>query len=192
VGDAEARALASWAPSHGGLIVDRNNRISVNFHPLPGGRFALARTCAGPAEYSGRGGQQLYTHSLIVDGPILEAVGFQPFALYRDAIAMGYLLYQPDPTEALEPVSLSGLHPRRDAGYWADLAAELGLPALSPLREQLVSGRPLRFAFAGERTVLAECLIGILPPESVRRTSFSTSLVPSAARPFVLSLVDAG
>jgi hypothetical protein len=192
VGDAEARALASWGPSHGALILDRDNRISVNFHPLPGGRFALSRTCAGRAEYSGRGGPQLYTHSLIVDEPTLEAVGSQPFALYRDAIAMGYLLYQPDPVEALVPVSLSRLHPRRDTGYWSDVAAALELPALSPLGEQLLSGHPLRFAYAGDRTALAECLIGILPPESVRRTSFSTSLVPSVARPFVLSLVDAG
>jgi hypothetical protein len=192
VGDAEARALASWAPSHGALIVDRNNRSSVNFHPLPGGRFALSRTCAGPAEYSGRGGHQPYTHSLIVDGPTLEAVGFQPFDLYRDARAMGYLLYQPDPVEALEPVSLSRLHPRRDAGLGADLGADLALPAPSHLREQLLSGQPLRFAYAGDRTALAECLIGILSPESVRRTSFSTSLFPSAARPFVLSLVGDG
>jgi hypothetical protein len=173
------------------LIVDRNNRVSVNFHPLPDGRFALSRTCAGPPEYSGRGGQQLYTHSLIVDGTTLEAVGFQPFALYRDAMAMGYLLYQPDPAPALEPVSLSRLHPRRDAGSWADLAGKLALPAPSLLREQLVSGQPHRFAHAGDRALLAECLIGILSPEAVRRTSFSTSLVPSASRPFIVSLVDA-
>lgn len=189
---AEARALASWAPSHGALIVDRNNRISVNFHPLPGGRFALSRTCAGPAEYSGRGGRQLYTHSLIVDGPTLEAVGFQPFALYRDAMAMGYLLYQPDPVEAPEPVALSRLHPRRDADSLVDLAARLALPALSPLGEQLLSGQPLRFAYAGDRTVLAECLIGILAPDAVRQISFSTSLLPSSARPFTITLVDAG
>jgi hypothetical protein len=191
VGDAETQALASWAPSHRALIVDGNNRISVNFHPLPGGRFALSRTCAGPAEYSGRGGPQLYTHSLIVDGPTLEAVGFQPFALYRDAMAKGYLLYQPDPAPALEPVSLSRLHSRRDADSWADLASKLALPAPSLLREQLLSGQPLRFAYAGDRADLAECLIGILSPEAVRRTSFSTSLFPSATRPFVLSLVDA-
>lgn len=192
VGDAEARALTSWAPSHGALIVDPHNQVSVNFHPLPGGRFALSRTCAGPAEYSGRGGLQLYTHSLIVDEPTLEAVGFQPFALYREAMAMGYLLYQPEPAEALEPVALSLLHPHRDAGFWADQAARLALPAPSLLRGPLLSGQPLRFAYAGDRIALAECLIGSLAPDSVRCTSFSTSLIPSATRPFMLSLVDAG
>jgi hypothetical protein len=190
IGDAEAQALALWSPSHGALIVDDQNRTGVNFHPLPGGRFALSRTCAGPAEYSGRGGLQLYTHSLVVDESVLQAVGFQPFALYRDAMAMGYLLYQSDPGEKLEPVLLSRLHPGRDARFWADRAVELALPALGPLRDQLESGSPLRFAYPGDRIALAECLFGILLPESARHTSFSTSLVPSSARPFVLSLVD--
>lgn len=188
--DAEAQALTRWAPSHGALIVDSWNRISVGFHPLPGGRFALSRTCAGPAEYSGRGGVQLYTHTLIIDEAALRVVGFQPFAPYRDAMAMGYLLYQPDPGAVLEPVLLSRLHPRRDGGFWAERAVELALPALGALRNRLEAGTPVQFAYIGDRTALAECLIGILPPESVQRTSFSTSLVPSSARPFVLSLVD--
>jgi hypothetical protein len=190
VADPEAQALAQWAPSHGALIVDEKNRSSVNFHPLPGGRFAISRTCAGPAEYSGRGGHQLYTHFLIVDEPVLPIVGFQPFSLYRDAMAMGYLLYQPEPCEVLEPVPLSETHIRRDAGFWEARALELDLPPLGPLRQRLRSGDRCRFAHAGDRTALAECLLGMLPPESVRLMSFSTSLVPSSARPFVLTLVD--
>jgi hypothetical protein len=116
VGEPDGQDLTRWAPSHGALMVDGSNRISVNFHPLPSGRFALSRTCAGPPEYSGRGGQQLYTHFLIVDDAVLQAAGFQPFFLYRDAMALGYLLYQPDPSELLEPVPLSKLHRRRDRG----------------------------------------------------------------------------
>jgi len=187
----EAQALAAWAPSHGGLIVDANNRISVNFHPLVTGRYAVARTCTGPAEYSGRGGQQLFTHSLIVDEAGLEAVGYQPFALYRDAMARGYLVYQPDPAAVLSPVVLSRLHRPRGASLRPELAASLDLNSLSRLREQLASGQTLRFAYSGDRTVLAEYLIETLPPEAARTTSFSTSLTPSATRPFLLSLVPA-
>ncbi len=189
VPDTEAQALAQWAPSHGALVVDESNRTSLNFFALPSGRFSFSRTCAGPAEYSGRGGHQLYTHFLIVDETVLQAAGFQPFSLYRDAMALGYFLYQPDPAELLEPLPLCRVHPHRDARFWADRAVELNLPALEPLRDRLQSGHPLRFAYAGDRAALAECLIGLLSPESVRRISFSTSLVPSAARPFLLSLV---
>jgi hypothetical protein len=189
VGAADAQALARWAPSHGALIADGRNRTSLNFHPLPSGRFALSRTCAGPPEYSGRGGNQLYTQFLIVDTAVMQAVGFQPFSIYRDAIALGYLLYQADPSDVLEPVRLSQLHPAWDAAFWAHRAVELGLPPLEPLQQQLQSGHPLRFAFSGDRIALAECLIGSRSPEVVTGTSFSTSLVPSTDRPFVLTLV---
>src|SRR5205823_490496 len=35
VSDAEANALTTWSPSHGGLVVDASNHSSANFHPLP-------------------------------------------------------------------------------------------------------------------------------------------------------------
>lgn len=190
VGTTEAQALARWAPSHGSLIVDEKNRTSVNFHPLPSGRFALSRTCAGPPEYSGRGGAQLYTHFLIVDDATLQAVRFQPFLIYRDAAALGYLTYHPDPGEILEPVTLSQLHPLRNAAYWADQAARRRLPPLASVHKQLQSTHPVRIAYSGDRIALAECWIGQLSPEVVRSTSFSTSLIPSSDRPFVLTLVQ--
>jgi GTPase-associated protein 1, N-terminal domain type 2 len=190
VGAADAQALARWAPSHGSLIVDEKNRTSVNFHPLPSGRFALSRTCAGPPEYSGRGGAQLYTHFLIVDDEALQAVRFQPFLIYRDAAALGYFTYEPNPGETLEPVALSQLHPPRNAAYWADQAVRLRLPPLASVHQQLQATRPVRFAYSGDRIALAECWITQLAPEVVRSTSFSTSLIPSSDRPFVLTLVQ--
>jgi hypothetical protein len=191
VDESEARALARWAPSHGALIVDGNNRTSVNFHPTPSGRFALSRTCAGPPEYSGRGGDQLYTHCLIIDHAGLESVGFDPFSIYHDAMALGCLLYQLDPKEVLEPVRLSQLHTRRDASSLADRACELGVLKPRLVVDRLVSGQPTRLAYSGDRAALAECLIGMLPSEAVARASFATSLVPSSVRPFALSLVGA-
>ena len=189
VGDEDAQALAQWAPSHGALIMDQSNRTSVNFHPLPSGRFAISRTCGGPPEYSGRGGQQLYTHSLIVDDAVLEVVRFQPFSIYRDAMALGYLLYQGEPGEVLQPVPLLRMHRGWDAGAWSTHAAELGLPPLGPLHERLQAGDTLQFSYAGDRIALAECLVGMLAPGAVRRISFSTGLQPSSVRPFVLTLV---
>ena len=191
VDESDAQALARWAPSHGALILDANNRTSVNFHPVPSGRFALSRTCAGLPEYSGRGGHQLYTHFLIIDDAALESVGFHPFSIYRDAMALGCLLYQLDPKEVLEPVRLSQLHPQRDACSWAARAGELGLPKPRLVLDRLLSEQPVRLAYTGDRAALAECLIGMLPSQAVRRASFATSLEPSAVRPFALSLVGA-
>src|SRR4051794_20339794 len=73
----EARAISRWSPSHGSLVLDPDNPAGVSYYPLPGGRFALARSCEGPPEYSGRGGRQLYTHTLVLDEEALRSVGWQ-------------------------------------------------------------------------------------------------------------------
>jgi hypothetical protein len=186
----EAQAITRWSPSHGSLLHDQNNRVSVNFFGLPGGRFALSRSCEGPPEYSGRGGRQLYTHILVFDAKCLEAVAGQPFVIYQNALALGHLFYQFNPTELLEPVEIPGFHCAREPKDWLERANDLGLPDLEPLRTRLLTGRAVRFSFAGDRAALAECLIGSLGPSVVPKVSFATSLHPSSDRPFILSLVD--
>jgi hypothetical protein len=192
VSDADAQALSTWSPSHGSLLLDDHNRVSVNFHPLPDGRFALSRACEGPPEYSGRGGRQLYTHILILDDHTLKAAGGQPFVVYHNALALGYLFYQASPAERLERVRLPRFCFRRDPEAWLARSVELGMPPLEPLRDRLLAGRPVRFSYSGDRAALAECLLGTLPPDSIRRISFATSLEPSTVRPYILSLVGAG
>lgn len=192
VGEEAGRAIASWCPSHGGLLLDASNRASVNFHPLPDGRFALSRSCEGPPEYSGRGGRQVYTHILVIDDDALAAAGGQPFDVYRNALALGYLFHQFQPPRKLERIELPDFHVTRDRREWSALAAKLGLPPIEPLRERLLAGRSLRYVFDGDRVALAECLIGSLSPEVVRTISFASSLQPSVVRPFLLSLVGKG
>ncbi len=186
----EAQAITRWSPSHGALLQDEKNRVSVNFFSLPTGRFALSRTCEGPPEYSGRGGRQLYSHILLIDAKALETVAGQPFVIYHNALALGHLFYQVNPPEQLEPIELPGFHAERDPAAWLDRARRLDLPPLDSMRDRLLAGRPVRFSFAGDRVVLAECLIGSLGPGAITKLSFATSLQPSSDRPFILSLVD--
>jgi hypothetical protein len=157
---------------------------------MPGGRFALSRTCEGPAEYSGRGGRQLYTHALILDAARLAQSGHRPFAIYRDALALGYFHYRAEPDSVLQPVPLSTTYalPPEESG-WADRARDLNAGDLGPWRSKLASGGDVKLPFAGDRIALAECLLGPLEPETVLDVSFTTSLQPSAARPYRLTLL---
>jgi hypothetical protein len=191
VTESAAAALAAWCPSHGALVVDAWNRASINFHPLPGGLLALSRTCLGPAEYSGRGGPQLYTHALIFPARALLEAGGQVLSLYHNALAQGLLRYQPDPPRALDALELGSLAPRRDARAWSARARALGLPDLEPWRARLVTGQSVTLAYEGDRAALAECLLGVLPPPAIAETSFTTGLQPSVVRPFRLTLVGA-
>jgi hypothetical protein len=188
--DAEARAVTTWSPSHGALLVDAANRTSVNFHPLPGGRHALSRTCQGQAEYSGRGGRQLYTHALVIDDRSLKAVGNHPFLIYRDALALGYFHYRPEPEAKIPPVRLSDLHDPRDITYWAEHAEALGLSSVRDWVAKLTSDETFELAHTGDRARVAECLIGLLAPEDRLKVSFATSLRPSMVRPYQLVMKD--
>jgi hypothetical protein len=192
VSDLEAGALTTWSPSHGALITDAANRTSVNYHSLPGGRFALSRTCEGPAEYSGRGGRQLYTQTLIFDDKALRQAGNQPWALFRAALALGYFHYRPDPEETLPSVRLLTTYPTPDETYWSERVRALGLTSPSALVEKLCKGQTVELAYDGDRALLAESLTGLAPPESRPQISFATSLRPSMVRPFLLVLTGTG
>jgi hypothetical protein len=189
IAEADATALALWAPSHGALIVDAANRTSVNFHALPSGRLALSRTCEGPAEYSGRGRRQLYTHALLLEPEALRAAGAGPLAVYRDAMALGLLRYRVDPGPALPPAELGSCHPAAPAATWAARARVLGLEGLADLGARLAAGEAVRLRYAGDRIALAECLLGLLPAAAAAGASFSTSLQPSAVRPYRIILI---
>jgi hypothetical protein len=191
VSNTEANALTTWSPSHGALIVDYANRDSVSFHPLPSGRFALSRTCEGLPEYSGRGGRQLYTHTLIIDDKKLRQTGNHPLTIYRDALALGYYLYQAEPEPVMPAVPLSTLHGATDEAYWSKRAEALGLRSVAEVLEKLTTRQSTELAYSGDRAAMAECLIGLVPPERRLQVSFATSLRPSMVRPYRLVLINA-
>lgn len=192
VSESEAAAVATWSPSHGGLVVDAANKVSVNFFPLPSGRYAVARTRPGRAEYSGRGGRQLFTRAVIVAAAQLGEADYRPFAVYRDALALGHLAYDPSPAPALPRVELSTLHVPADVEALGGFVRELGAPVVDSVLNQLEAGRPVVLPYPGDRARLAEYLLSRLPPEAALATSFATSLRPSSVRPFTLNLVPEG
>jgi hypothetical protein len=192
VTDGEAAAVARWCPSHGGLTVDEANRAGLSFHRLAAGRFALARTVLGRPEFSGRGGRQVYSHVLLFELDTLKRVGFRPFLLYRDALALGHFVYRPEPPASLPRVRLCSYHPKRTTEAWSATARALGVPVFDSILTQLNAGQPVVLPFAGDRVALAESLVGELDPETLLATSFATSLQPSSVRPFTLHLVAPG
>ena len=188
VSDADARALTAWSPSHGALIVDEANHVSVNIHPLSEGRLAISRTCEGPPEYSGRGGRQIYTHALLFDVTILSRAHLHPFSLFRDAMAMGILHYRPAPPPMLDEVELGRCH--SVTGMLDRFAGTLEIrpEELADHKSRLLRGDRLELRHSGDRLRFAESLLNALPGDLVASLSLSTSLQPSSTRPFHICL----
>lgn len=185
VSEADARALAAWCPSHGALIVDDENRSSVNIHPVSDGRMAISRTIKGRSEYSGRGGRQVYTHAILVDSDAMRRSEIVPIALYLDALALGVFRYQPDPAPVLEEVELGDCHRAPGIGDPAPISAN----ELIRLRERLAGDDPVELRHSGNRRRFVEQLVAALPGELAASLSISTSLTPSTARPFALRII---
>lgn len=190
--DPEAHSLAAWCPSHGALLAGGPNRSSLNFHPVGDGRFALSRTCEGPPEYSGRGGSQIYTHALVLRPEHLDRADWQPFAIYRDAMARGLFRFRRDPPASLPTARLGRAFPLRTAIRRSELDSSWPRDALEAWRDTLAAGRSVKVRHEGDRASLFEVLLGLLPAALMPTISFTTSLRPSAVRPFRLGPVDPG
>jgi hypothetical protein len=187
--DEVARQIASRSPSNGALIVDPNNRASLNFFPIRNGLHVLSRTCLGPPEYSGRGENCLHTHALVLEAQQLATAHYQVAAIYRDALALGHLTYRPVEGPWLPVVALSDCYrgPRV-------LAPTLPI-ALAPhfkstwaITEELAHNPSLHIRADVDRIALVEDLFSCLPTDLIREMSVSTSLVPSTSRGFRLTL----
>ena len=187
----EKSAIEAWGPSHGALILDPNNRSSVNFHQLLSGRYALSRTIEGRPEYSGRGGRQLYTHFLIFDTDILVKSMYQPFSIHRDALAQGIYIYKSEPSPNLPRVELSNLYLRPEPESWDWLVSDYGRGEFESLIFQLESERPVTLRYPGDRALFAEALLSRIQPEKILRMSFATNLQPSSTRRLILQMVAA-
>lgn len=187
--EAEARRIAAWSPTEDGLLTDAHDPASVNFLPLDGGRFMLARSCAGPPEYSGRGGAQVYTHAVVFDRELLERAGRNPLPLYRAVAALGALRFRPDPPTRLDRLELQGAFPTLTPHDGLARLEREGVPGLLALRDRLARGESLIWPHERGRTALIDSLIGSLPFESRLDLSFTTALRPSLARPVRLALV---
>ena len=130
---ADARELAVWGPSHDSLLEQPGEPASTNFHRLSSGSFCVSRTTLAGAEYSGRGGPQVYTQFLVVPPPLLARFSNNPFAILRAATASGALGVGEQIPEVLQPFRLSGgARPQSICRCWPNWDATRARPRWLP------------------------------------------------------------
>lgn len=96
----DARVLAVWGPAHDSMIADDPSDVSLNFHPLRDGKVCISRTMLGSAEYSGRGGRQVYTHCFVLNKASFARFHNDPFRVLSAALAIHDLRPGPElPTD---------------------------------------------------------------------------------------------
>lgn len=184
--EADLRAVAAWAPSHDSLLAEGPTAASVNFHPLPGGRHCVSRTVAAGVEYSGRGGQRVYTQCLLVSGKVLARFANNPFALLLAAAANGSLRTFAEVPATLPAISLPGRASPVDERLLARLVLQVGCERLAALVEAALASPRLAVAGCPSPELLVAGLVNCLPPARRTEFSFSTGLRASPRRPYRL------
>lgn len=181
--EADARELAVWGPSHDSLVERPGKQASTNFFKLNSGAFCVSRTTLAGAEYSGRGGEVVYTQFLIVPPEVLVRFRNNPFAVLRAAMAIGALEVRRRFPESLEPLRLGGRSAPVDLPLLAQLARDPGPTAMATLIQAALASDRLAVAAETSCEQLIAGLINTLPVECRTEFSFSTGLKCSPSRP---------
>jgi hypothetical protein len=172
----DARELAVWGPSHDSLLEQSGEPASTNFHRLSSGAYCVSRTTLAGAEYSGRGGAQVYTQFLVVPPPVLARFSNNPFAILRAATASGALMVGRQIPEVLKPFRMSGRSPAVDLALLAQLGRNPGPAAMATFVQTALACDRLAVSAANQAEQLFAGLINLLPIECRLDYSFSTGL----------------
>lgn len=185
--ETDARELSVWGPSHGALFEQSGGGSSTNFFRLASGAYCVSRTTMAGAEYSGRGGETVYTQFLVVPPDVMARFANNPFAILRAAAASGALCVYDTVPEVLEPLQLCGRAPVVDLGLLAQLARDPGPAAVATLVQTALASDHLAIFSEISREQLIAGLLNLLPLECRTEFSFSTGLKFSPSRPVRIS-----
>ncbi len=189
----EKQAITRSSPSHDALCLpdiggNGQDTYAAAFYGLPTERFCIAYSCYAGAEHTGRGGQRVYTHNVIVDEEGLERCENNPFAILRAMRTAG--LFAPTlkpksklPQLELRPENLKG-H-ARPAPFDETLTSEWR----TSIVDSLLGGESLIVNLAEGWAACAEAFVMALPGPLRTGVSFAAGLRFSVARVRRLCLV---
>jgi hypothetical protein len=186
IGEAEARELTAWAPSHDSLLGQTTNSRSINFFALTGGAFCASRTVTAGQEYSERGGWRILTKFLVISPADLARFANNPFAVDRAALAAGDFDIPTPLPQSLSPITLSGRSAKVDHTVLYRLASCIQADELVRLITNIFERRQLIVATDIDPELLVAGIVNTLPLDRRLEFSFSTGLRYSKQRPFRL------
>ncbi|MHC2070321.1 GAP1-N2 domain-containing protein [Bremerella sp. T1] len=181
----DARQLAVWGPAHDSMIVDDPTDVSLNFHPLGDGKFCISRTMLGLAEYSGRGGRQVYTHCFVLKADAFARFHNDPFRVLSAALAIHDLRPGAKLPTDLPTLSMLPSGGPVDAGLIRFFDSPLQQQTLVAWTHQAMTSEKLMFTGSYNDRFLT-VFFNLLPVSIRPKFSFSTRLRYSPRREFRL------
>ncbi len=183
----EKQAITRLSPSHNGLC-DCGASPGVAFYGLPTGRLCVALSCAAGAEHTGRGGQRIYTHNVVIEADDLPDWGYSPFNILRAMIHAGLMNPQLKPPAALDELELER---HAFAHKTAQLAPHpaIGTGCGGHILERLLEHQKVVLNIENAWCDSAEALLLGVPGPMREKVSFAAGLQFSISRSHDLTLL---
>jgi hypothetical protein len=163
---------------------------SVNFFRLPSGSYCISKTVAAGPEYSGRGGERIYTNNLVVPPEALARFGNNPFAVLYAAVASGYMVVSRQAPSRLGQIRLIGGAGKFDGQALSQITQADEATCCGQVVDAILTARKVAIvADRGPRKIITAA-INCLPPSWRGDVSFSTGLKHSTRRPFCVLAVE--
>lgn len=183
----EIRELVQWGPAHDSL--QAGSRISLNFHPLSSGRICCSMTTMAGAEYSGRGGERVYTHMFVAPEAVFSLFHGHAFRLLDALVAAGHAR-----TLNTLPPELPQVELCRGCSRLNFPNLEAVLKRVSPLKlagliAATISQSAVGIASPACPRQLFSAICDLFPPSRRGLVSFTTGLRPSPRRPYRLCIL---
>ena len=192
----EKQSITRHSPSHEGLCHPSGDSgeppdglQGIAFYPLPTGRFCVGLSCPAGAEHTGRGGQRVYTHNVIIEPDDWLKWGYNPFNVFRAMVAAGLSEPQLKPPAVLPALELptdTAMRGRCDASFHLTLDSHSCRYILQRLLEQ----HRLIVNIDGRWLETAEALILGIPGPIRSAVPFGAGLRFSAGRSHRLDLLS--
>ena len=185
----EDRELVKWGPGHDALHSGLSAAESVNYHQMQSGAHCVSQTVSAGREYSGRGGQRIYTQMFLVPEELFQRFGWNPFRVLEALVVSGRCAVLQQIPPRLEAIELVGLRLAREpvepgTGRVPDRPSPAGRPR-SRCFDNAVTGSCA--PISGKR--LLSALVDLLPPQLRTGFPLTTGLRVSGSRPFRLTLL---
>lgn len=194
----EKQTITRNSPSHDALCAAQGRDqaksftegevVATAFYPLPSGRLCVALSCFAGAEHTGRGGQRIYTHNVVLPADALSKIAFNPYHVLRAMHAEGLATPQLKPPAILPEVQLKiskcGGPPSNSV--WR---AQLSSAIRRHLLINLLADRSLILNLETDWMEVAEAIILGIPGPSRSKLSVCTGMKYSVGRSHRLQLL---
>ncbi len=186
---AELRELAHWGPSHDSLYTSIPAVESVNFQRMENGRYCVSQTVLAGREYSGRGGERVYTQLFLVPEELMRRFSNSPFRVMEALEASGRFTVWKNVPRRLDPLPLVGRASFANVANLEYVNRKLGPHKLASL---VCAAEKTPFLGVSSTVIgrrLFSALLDLLPPPNRLDFSLATGLKVTASRPYRLSIL---